>query len=80
MVKMLSHCLFMFFFPSDEKACIPPDIPHAEHNQDQQHWYKEGYVFRVSCQKGYKHKDWIAATTCSNGAWTLQLVCESKST
>ncbi|XP_053185606.1 complement factor H-like isoform X2 [Scomber japonicus] len=62
----------------DEKACIPPNIPHAEHNQEQD-WYKEGHVFRVSCQKGYEHKDRNATTTCSNGAWTLQLVCEKTS-
>ncbi|XP_062284729.1 complement factor H-like [Scomber scombrus] len=62
----------------DEKACSPPNIPHAEYNQEQEHWHEDGFKLRVSCQNGYEHKDRIATTVCSNGAWSPQLVCERK--
>ncbi|RCU34722.1 hypothetical protein DVA76_19280, partial [Acinetobacter baumannii] len=71
--------LFCSFFPSDEKACIPPDIPNAKYTETQNSWYNNGNILRIRCNEGYETKDRDATATCINGTWSSVPVCESKS-
>ncbi|XP_041805892.1 complement factor H-related protein 1-like [Chelmon rostratus] len=59
-----------------ENACIPPAIPNAKYTENQNGWYEEGNVIRITCDKGYEYKDRNATATCRNGTWSSVLFCE----
>ncbi|XP_034469966.1 complement factor H-related protein 1-like isoform X2 [Hippoglossus hippoglossus] len=60
----------------EEKACIPPTIANAKYTEASEGWYKEGHIIRITCDKGYEHKDNIATAKCINGTWSSLPMCE----
>ncbi|TDH06047.1 hypothetical protein EPR50_G00128590 [Perca flavescens] len=68
--------LYGLFLPSDEKACLPPDIPNAQNKQNSKDWYENNQRFWVRCDEGYKLKGHHATTICTNGTWSSVPVCE----
>ncbi|XP_044223432.1 complement factor H-like [Thunnus albacares] len=59
----------------DEKACIPPTIPHAKYTENSNGWYEEGHII-ITCDKGYQDKNQDATAECINGTWSSVPVCE----
>ncbi|XP_035025670.2 complement factor H-like isoform X2 [Hippoglossus stenolepis] len=60
----------------EEKACIPPTIANAKYTEASEGWYEEGNIIRITCDKGYEHKDNIATAKCINGTWSSLPMCE----
>ncbi|XP_067460798.1 complement factor H-related protein 1-like [Thunnus thynnus] len=60
----------------DEKACIPPTIPHAKYTENSNGWYENGHIIRITCDKGYHDKNQDATAECINGTWSSVPVCE----
>ncbi|XP_076601153.1 uncharacterized protein LOC143329231 [Chaetodon auriga] len=60
----------------DENACIPPEIPNAKITENPNGWYTAGQRVRITCDKGYEHKDNDATTICENGTWISVPACE----
>ncbi|XP_034467069.1 complement factor H-related protein 1-like [Hippoglossus hippoglossus] len=60
----------------EEQACIPPTIANAKYTEASEGWYEEGHIIRITCDKGYEHKDNIATAKCINGTWSSLPMCE----
>ncbi|CAB1427101.1 unnamed protein product [Pleuronectes platessa] len=60
----------------EEKACIPPTIANAKYTEASEGWYEEGDIIRITCDKGYEHKDNIATAKCRYGTWVSLPTCE----
>ncbi|XP_038574396.1 complement factor H-related protein 1-like isoform X7 [Micropterus salmoides] len=60
----------------DEKACLPPVIPNAIYTENQNGWYEDRYVIRITCDKGYEPKGRDVTAICINGTWSSVPVCE----
>ncbi|XP_031150272.1 complement factor H-like isoform X3 [Sander lucioperca] len=60
----------------DEKACFPPHIHNAKYKKNSKGWYEDKKTVRITCDKGYEHKDRDATAICSNGTWSSVPVCE----
>ncbi|XP_053294457.1 complement factor H isoform X1 [Pleuronectes platessa] len=60
----------------EEKACIPPTIDNAKYTEASEGWYEEGDIIRITCDKGYEHKDNIATARCRYGTWVSLPTCE----
>ncbi|XP_045907989.1 complement factor H-related protein 1-like [Micropterus dolomieu] len=63
----------------DEKACLPPTVPNAKYTENQKGWYEDGHKIRITCEKGYEHKNKTATSNCMNGTWSSVPVCEKSS-
>lgn len=72
---MLTVVLFFF---SDEKACLPPIIPNGKYTENSDGWYEDKHKIRITCDKGYEHRDNDATAKCINGRWHAVPVCDSK--
>ncbi|XP_038574398.1 complement factor H-related protein 5-like isoform X1 [Micropterus salmoides] len=60
----------------DEAACLPPEMPNAKHTENQNGWYEDGHIIRITCDKGYEPKGQDVTAICINGAWSSVPVCE----
>ncbi|XP_035489404.2 coagulation factor XIII B chain [Scophthalmus maximus] len=60
----------------DESACIPPTIANAKYTKATGSWYEDGHIIRITCDKGYEHKNRVATARCMNGTWPLLPTCE----
>ncbi|XP_054452676.1 complement factor H-like [Anoplopoma fimbria] len=60
----------------DEKACLPPTIPNGIYTVNTNGWYEERDIIRITCDKGYKHKNRVATAECITGTWSSVPVCE----
>ncbi|XP_040911107.1 complement factor H-like [Toxotes jaculatrix] len=60
----------------DETACIPPTIPNANYIKNSKGWYEDGHTLRITCNKGYEHKDGVTTASCINGKWPSVPICE----
>ncbi|XP_060940991.1 complement factor H-like isoform X4 [Limanda limanda] len=60
----------------EEEACILPTIANAKYTEDSEGWHKEGHTIRITCNKGYEHKDNMATAKCTNGTWSSLPSCE----
>ncbi|XP_069366767.1 complement factor H-related protein 1-like [Paralichthys olivaceus] len=60
----------------DENACIPPTIPNGKYTESSDGWYENGDIIRITCDKGYEHKDNDATGICTNGNWSSLPICE----
>ncbi|XP_060940989.1 complement factor H-related protein 5-like isoform X2 [Limanda limanda] len=63
----------------EEEACILPTIANAKYTEDSEGWHKEGHTIRITCNKGYEHKDNMATAKCTNGTWSSLPSCEISS-
>lgn len=63
----------------DENNCIPLTIPNGKYKEEDNGWFEEGEVIRVSCDPGYQHQNRVATAKCINGTWSSVPVCVSKS-
>uniref|UniRef100_A0A3B4Z591 Sushi domain-containing protein n=1 Tax=Stegastes partitus TaxID=144197 RepID=A0A3B4Z591_9TELE len=61
----------------DDKACLLPAIPNADHSDSSHSWYEEGSTLTVTCNEGYEPAD--ATVRCVDAAWSSAPVCQSKS-
>ncbi|KAF7223239.1 coagulation factor XIII B chain-like [Nothobranchius furzeri] len=59
-------------------SCLPPTIPNG-YIQGQRSWYENGQRITVSCNSGYLTRRSSSVIRCTNGKWSLLLVCEKKS-
>uniref|UniRef100_A0A3Q3X0D1 Sushi domain-containing protein n=1 Tax=Mola mola TaxID=94237 RepID=A0A3Q3X0D1_MOLML len=60
----------------DENACSPLTIPNGKSTVNKNGWYKEEDTTRVTCDKGFEHRNRDATAKCINGKWTSVPVCE----
>ncbi|XP_038574405.1 complement factor H-like [Micropterus salmoides] len=60
----------------DEAACLPPEMPNAKYTENQNGWYEDGHIIRITCDKGYEPKGQDVTAICINGAWSSVPVCE----
>lgn len=63
------------FYSSDEKNCIPPNIPNAKYTIQDSNRSK----INIICDDGYEPKDNQSMAQCINGKWSSVPICESKS-
>nr|XP_046264024.1 complement factor H-like isoform X2 [Scatophagus argus] len=59
-----------------ESACLPPTIPNANYIENQNGWYENEHTLRITCEKGYVHKNNDATAKCISGTWSSVPVCE----
>ncbi|KAF3699086.1 Coagulation factor XIII B chain [Channa argus] len=60
----------------DEKDCISPNIPNGRYTTPQKEWFKDTFLIRVTCDRGYELKNQAATATCNNGTWSSLPICE----
>ncbi|XP_038570845.1 complement factor H-like isoform X1 [Micropterus salmoides] len=60
----------------DEAACLPPEMPNAKYTENQNGWYEDGHMIRITCEKGYEPKDQDVTAICRSGTWSSVSVCE----
>ncbi|XP_069366766.1 complement factor H-related protein 1-like isoform X2 [Paralichthys olivaceus] len=60
----------------DEKGCFPPTIANGKYTHASDGWYEEESVIRITCDKGYEHKNNLATAKCANGTWSSLPTCE----
>lgn len=74
MAKLKFFCLC----PSDEGACLPPQIPNADYIPKKSWYSQEEKITDVKCHDGYEEADRGGQGICRGGAWHSVPVCESK--
>ncbi|KAM3604798.1 uncharacterized protein V6R79_016306 [Siganus canaliculatus] len=60
----------------DSDACTPLTVPNGKYDANEKGWYEAGYVMRITCDEGYRHKNWDATAHCINGTWSSVPICE----
>ncbi|XP_049453930.1 complement factor H-related protein 1-like isoform X2 [Epinephelus fuscoguttatus] len=60
----------------DEKSCLQPTIPNGKYTENQNGWYNEGHMIRITCNDGYEPKNRDVTAECLDGAWSSVPVCE----
>ncbi|XP_071348370.1 complement factor H-related protein 1-like isoform X1 [Trachinotus anak] len=64
----------------DIKACIPPTILNGKYTENSNGWYENRHMIRISCDRGFEHKDQVATARCINGEWLSLPVCQKSTT
>uniref|UniRef100_H3C398 Sushi domain-containing protein n=1 Tax=Tetraodon nigroviridis TaxID=99883 RepID=H3C398_TETNG len=59
----------------DERACLPPEIPHSTFPASAPTWYPHERKTRITCDNGFQLQNFEATALCENGSWSSLPVC-----